>query len=96
MMRKFAGNRWMQRPRALAALSLLALVLQSATAVSAPLPRLDGKVHLGVASCAFSGCHGAQHRMDAGDDLHWGYVGDLEYVNELLDEVVKFLGNEEG
>jgi len=27
------------------------------------------------------------HRADAGDKLHWGHVGDLGRINELLEEV---------
>lgn len=27
------------------------------------------------------------HRKAAGDNLHWGHVGDLVFVSECLDEV---------
>jgi hypothetical protein len=28
------------------------------------------------------------HRASAGDKLHWGHVGDLGRINELLDELL--------
>lgn len=30
-----------------------------------------------------------------GDHLHWGHVGDLAHVNELLDQVNRFLSPED-
>jgi len=32
------------------------------------------------------------HRLNAGDKLNWGHVGDLALVSEQLDEVAAFLG----
>jgi len=31
------------------------------------------------------------HRVNAGDGLNYGHVGDLAYLNEQLDKMVKFL-----
>ena len=35
-----------------------------------------------------------KHRASAGDNLHWGHVGDLALVCYQLNEVLKFLPKE--
>ena len=37
----------------------------------------------------------ANHAAEAGGRLHWGHVGDLGHVAEKLDEVARFINNEE-
>lgn len=44
---------------------VLVLMLVPALASPAELPRHDGNLHLGVASCATSGCHGSARPRDA-------------------------------
>ncbi len=35
------------------------------------------------------------HATEAGKRIHWGHVGDLGYVAEKLDEIARFINNEE-
>ena len=51
-----------------AALSLAVILLPAAPAVAAELPRLGENVHLGVATCSGSTCHGAGKPV-AGSDI---------------------------
>lgn len=58
------GSRGNRRPCS-GGWSILALVLAPALTWSAELPQRDDNRHLGVASCATSGCHGAARPRDA-------------------------------
>lgn len=33
------------------------------------------------------------HQANSPDGYHWGKVGDLAYINEELDKIIRFLGN---
>ena len=50
------------------------LVLAGAASAQAPLPRLDDRDHLGVATCAGSTCHGSAEPLEAADVLQNEYL----------------------